>query len=57
MAHEEAHIEALGTRLQAHGGPVPAAPASVATANRYLAHRKSAAGSASWAAPMRCVCC
>ncbi|HEX3978577.1 MAG TPA: ferritin-like domain-containing protein [Solirubrobacteraceae bacterium] len=39
VAHEEAHIDALGTRLKARGGTIPAGPDSVRTANRYLAHR------------------
>jgi hypothetical protein len=39
VEHEEAHIEALGARLKAHGGTMPAGPDSVATANRYLKHR------------------
>ena len=40
VAHEEAHIVALGARLKAHGGTMPAGPDSVATANGYLKHRK-----------------
>ncbi len=40
VAHEQAHIDALGARLKAHGGTMPAGPDSVATANRYLKHRK-----------------
>jgi hypothetical protein len=40
VAHEEAHIDALGAQLKAHGGAMPAGPDSVATANRYLKHRK-----------------
>lgn len=40
VEHEEAHIDALGARLKAHGGTMPAGPDSVATANRYLKHRK-----------------
>jgi hypothetical protein len=38
-SHEEAHIDALETRLKARGGTVPAGPGSVRNANRYLAHR------------------
>lgn len=40
VAHEQAHITALGARLKARGGALPAGPADVKTANRYLAHRK-----------------
>ena len=38
--HEEAHIDALAARLRARGGTLPPGPASVAEANRDLAHRK-----------------
>lgn len=38
--HEEAHIAALAARLKARGGTLPPGPASVAEANRDLAHRK-----------------
>jgi hypothetical protein len=37
--HEQAHIDALQTRLKARGGTVPAGPDSIKTANRYLANR------------------
>jgi hypothetical protein len=37
--HEQAHIAALERRLTARGGTVPPGPASIATANRYLANR------------------
>jgi len=37
--HEQAHIAALQERLTARGGTVPAGPDTIATANRYLAHR------------------
>lgn len=37
--HEEAHIAALSTRLEARGGTVPPGPDSIKTANRYLGHR------------------
>jgi Ferritin-like domain len=37
--HEQAHIAALERVLAARGGAVPSGPDSVATANRYLAHR------------------
>jgi hypothetical protein len=40
VAHEQAHIAALEEQLRAGGGPVPPPPASVAAANRDLAHRK-----------------
>lgn len=40
VAHEEAHIGALERLLLVRGGSVPAPPASVAAANRDLAHRK-----------------
>jgi hypothetical protein len=39
VAHEEAHIDALETRLKARGGAIPTGPDSIKTANRYLAHR------------------
>lgn len=39
VAHEEAHIQALERQLAAGHGVVPPAPASVAAANRDLAHR------------------
>jgi hypothetical protein len=38
--HEEAHIAALAAQLRARGGTLPRGPASVAEANRDLAHRK-----------------
>jgi hypothetical protein len=37
--HEQAHVAALEAQLRARGGAVPAAPDSIHTANRYLAHR------------------
>src|SRR5205807_8024528 len=37
--HEEAHISSLEVRLRARGGTVPPGPDSIATANRYPAHR------------------
>ena len=40
IAHEQAHIAALERQLRAGGGAVPPPPASVADANRDLAHRK-----------------
>lgn len=40
VAHEEAHIAALGRQLRARGGRMPAPPASVPAANRALARRK-----------------
>jgi hypothetical protein len=39
-AHEQAHIHALERQLAAYGGTAPRPPASVAEANRRLAHRK-----------------
>jgi hypothetical protein len=39
LGHEEAHIDALETRLKARGGAVPAGPGSIKAANRYLARR------------------
>jgi hypothetical protein len=39
VGHEEAHIAALESHLEAHGGSVPPGPDSIKTANRYLAHR------------------
>ncbi len=39
-AHEEAHVNALGTRLAALGKPAPEPPAGVAAADRYLARRR-----------------
>ncbi len=38
--HEEAHVAALAAQLKARGGQLPTGPASVAEANRDLAHRK-----------------
>lgn len=38
-AHEQAHVQALGVRLSLLGGLIPAPPASVAEADRDLAHR------------------
>lgn len=40
VAHEEAHIAALGRQLRARGGRMPAPPPSVPAANRDLARRK-----------------
>jgi hypothetical protein len=40
LAHEHAHVTVVGARLQALGGTPPAAPVSLAAANRDLAHRK-----------------
>ena len=40
VAHEQAHIAALGRRLAALGGTPPPGPADVRAANRDLAHRK-----------------
>ncbi len=37
--HEQAHIDALETRLKARGGTIPAGPGSIRDANRDLAHR------------------
>jgi hypothetical protein len=39
VSHEEAHIDALKTRLKARGGTMPAGPGSIKIANRYLANR------------------
>lgn len=39
-AHAEAHVAALRVRLTALGGVAPSPPASVAAADRYLAHRR-----------------
>jgi hypothetical protein len=39
VGHEQAHIDALQTRLKARGGTIPAGPDSIKTANRDLAHR------------------
>jgi hypothetical protein len=39
VGHEQAHIDALQTRLKARGGTIPAGPDSTKTANRDLAHR------------------
>jgi ferritin-like protein len=39
-ANEEAHIRALGARLSALGGVAPSPPASVAGADKALAHRE-----------------
>jgi hypothetical protein len=38
--HERAHVGALRARLRAAGAGTPAAPPSVAAANRYLARRQ-----------------
>ncbi len=39
VGHEQAHIDALETRLRARGGTIPAGPGSIRDANRDLAHR------------------
>jgi hypothetical protein len=40
VAHEQAHIAALGAQLRARGGSVPLGPADVRAANHDLAHRR-----------------
>lgn len=39
-AYEQAHVTALRERLHARGGQPPPSPASLAVANRHLAHRQ-----------------
>jgi ferritin-like protein len=39
VGHEQAHIDALQSRLKARGGTIPTGPDSIKTANRDLAHR------------------
>ena len=39
LAHEHAHVSAIGARLRALGGSPPAPPVSLAAANRDLIHR------------------
>lgn len=40
LAHERAHVKAIGARLRARGGSSPAPPSSLAAANRDLVHRQ-----------------
>jgi hypothetical protein len=42
IVHEQAHVGALAQQLRAVGGAIPRPPASVAAANRDLAHRNVA---------------